>query len=245
MCAGEQARAGGFAAELLSLGLPLHLWLFFLRLSAVLASQPGHGADTTVWAVPVWFPSSWPARQTLFFVFIYFFRCWLRNRFVSRWLLRGEAGDPGWAWVRVVGGEAMGLGLCESGLLLDWGWHDGAWHAGVYPRAGGSGTGRCPGFFGTQEGVGRHLAGVEVWPCRALAVACPVGPPAASVYPVRGLPPPAQWHVPGPAEGCHRGCCWSEVMQQGAVGAVPPDEEKPIGVEVWDTLQQGWSGCGV
>lgn len=31
LCAGEQARASGFAAELLSLGLPLHPWLLSLR----------------------------------------------------------------------------------------------------------------------------------------------------------------------------------------------------------------------
>lgn len=92
---------------------------------------------------------------------------------------------------------------------------------------------------------------VKLWPCYVPAIVCPGGPPAAPVCLVRRLPlyPPRQgvpawWHFPGPAEGCHRDFCQSEVMQQDAVGAASSDE-KPVGVEVWDTLWQGWSGCRV
>lgn len=87
MCVREQPRASGFAAELLSLGLLLYLWLLSLQLSVVLASRPGHSPDTGVWAVAVWFPSSWLARQTFFFILMCFFKCWLCNRFVSGQLL--------------------------------------------------------------------------------------------------------------------------------------------------------------
>lgn len=58
LCAGDQARASGFAAELLSLGLSLHLWLLSLRLSTVLASCPSGSPDTGVRAVAAWFPFS-------------------------------------------------------------------------------------------------------------------------------------------------------------------------------------------
>lgn len=69
------------------------------------------------------------------------------------------------------------------------------------------------------------------------------GEEAAPVPPRQGVP--ARWRFPGPAEGCHPNFCQSEVMQQDVVGAAPSDEEKPIRVEVWDTLRQGWSDCGV
>lgn len=152
-------------------------------------------------------------------------------------LVRGGGGSSdGFGAVQVWAPPGLGLARqCLACRALPQGWQQRDRQVPGCP---------CPETFGTQEGVGRHLACVEVWPCHAPAVACPVGPPAASMCPVRGLPPPAWWHVPGPAEGCHQGCCRSEVMQQGAVGAAPPGEEKPIGV-VWDTLQQGWSSCGV
>lgn len=58
LCAEEQAGPSGFAAELLSLGLPLHPWLLSLRLSAVLASCASGSPDTGVWAVPACLPFS-------------------------------------------------------------------------------------------------------------------------------------------------------------------------------------------
>lgn len=56
LCAEEQARPSGFAAELLSLGLPLHPWLLSLRLSAVLASCASGSPDTGVWQCLPAFP---------------------------------------------------------------------------------------------------------------------------------------------------------------------------------------------
>lgn len=178
------ARASGFTTELLSLGLPLHLWLLSLRLGAVLAGRPGHGPDTGVWAVDVWFPSSWLARQTFFFVLMHFFKCRLRDRFVSGQLLRGETGGPGRAGVRAVGGAAMGLGPWESGLVPMVPGVPGALPQGSWQRDQQVPGSPCPGLLGTEEGVGRDTG----W-CRGVAL------PRASCCLPRGTP--CSQRVPG------------------------------------------------
>lgn len=72
-----------------------------------------------------------------------------------------------------------GLGLWESGPVLDQGWH-GTWHVGVYPRACGSGTSQClavlPHSLEPRRALAATWACVKAWACHALAVVCPVGP---------------------------------------------------------------------
>ena len=152
----------------------------------------------------VWFSFSWLAKQTFFLILMYFFQCWLCNRFVSGQLLQAGRLVVLGGLESELGGAAMGLGLWESGLVLDWGRHGAAWHGGVYPRGCGSGTGRrlavhAPSFLGPRRVLAGMWPCVDVWCCRVPTVVCPVGPPTGDVRLVRRLllSPPGRGSQPG------------------------------------------------
>lgn len=70
----------------------------------------------------------------------------------------------------------MGLGLWESGLVLDRGWHGGAWRGGSQQWDQQEPGPLCPELCGTEEGAPGTRACAEVWLCHTLLLSVPWDP---------------------------------------------------------------------
>lgn len=134
LCAAQQARGSGFAAEILSLGFPLHLWLLSLQLSVALARQ------TPVCGQWLCLVSVFLAKANFLFILMDYLNlgfapglCLSCSEVLVLRQLKSEHSD---------GFGAAGVWVCHGPGLVWTGQTQiyGLWHTGVYPSACGSGT---------------------------------------------------------------------------------------------------------